>query len=96
MKNYLKRMRKREDRLKKELTKVEDARTAYESSGSTRTMKDANTYTKKKKKKKDKNLEKGVSKKKAKLDEMLLGVAGRDDKDFKAYKGDALDWTMKM
>lgn len=98
MKDYLKRMRKREERLKRELTKVEDARTAYESSGkSTRTMKDVSTYTKKKKKKKkDKNLEKGVSKKKAKLDEMLLGVAGRDDKDFKAYKGDALDWTMKM
>lgn len=94
VKKYLKDMRRREEQLRDELSRAEEARTAYEN-GDKRTMKDASIgKLKKKKKKKDKHLKKAVDKKQKKIDEMLLSVAHSRDDNFDEYKGAALDWTM--
>lgn len=95
MKKYIKGMRRREEQLRAELTRAEEARTAYENGKGKRTMRDASlAKSKKKKKKKDKYLKNAVDKKQKRIDEMLLSTANSRDRDFDEYKGAALDWTI--
>lgn len=94
MKKYIKGMRRREEQLRAELSRAEEARTAYENGKGKRTMKDASLVKSKKKKKKDKRLKKAVDRKQKRIDEMLLSTANSRDRDFDEYKGAALDWTI--
>lgn len=97
LKKFIKQEKKREERLREELASLDKRREKQKESGRSdmdeyrRLMKKQEKKKTGKKKKKSKSLDKAVAKKKATLDEVLLGNV--TDKDFDKYEAEALDWS---
>ena len=92
LKEFLKKERKREEKLRRELSRVKEENDKRDKQLKHMSDADIRKLTRKQRTRNKKN-KKLKKKKKKQLDEILLGTVGSADASFKKYENEALDWS---